>query len=291
MCHNCSKTYSIVNNIPRFVSKDNYSNSFGYQWNIFYKTQLDSYTNKNITRERVYKVTGFNSKIDLTNKNMLEAGSGAGRFTEILAETKANLFTFDFSNAIDANKLNNKNFNNVTFFQSDILKIPFENNYFDYIFCLGVIQHTKYPEETFNSLVRKLKSGGIIFIDIYSKKWHTYLWFKYILRPLTKRIPKEILFIIIKKITPLLIPYTKFLKTIFGRKGQRLSPIVEYSDLGLDKKLNEEWAILDTFDMYSPQYDQPRTISEVNQWFTKLGFKNIKVTYGPNGIIGSAIKK
>ena len=45
-CNNCKKNYSIVNNIPRFVGKNNYSNSFGYQWNIFDKTQLDSYTKK-----------------------------------------------------------------------------------------------------------------------------------------------------------------------------------------------------------------------------------------------------
>lgn len=290
-CDNCAKNFSIVNDIPRFVDKNNYSNSFGYQWNIFDKTQLDSYTKKNISRSRIYEITEFNKSTDLSNKNMLEAGSGAGRFTEILAETKVNLFTFDFSSAIDANKLNNSNFKNITFFQADILEIPFENNYFDYVFCLGVIQHTQHPKKTFDSLVRKLKPGGTIYIDIYSKKWHTYLWLKYILRPITKRIPKETLFKIVKKFTPLFIPYTKFLKSIFGRKAHRLSPIVEYSDLGFDSKLNIEWSILDTFDMYSPQYDQPQSLSEVKRWFTNLGFKNINIKYGPNGVVGSAIKK
>ena len=136
-----------------------------------------------------------------------------------------------------------------------------------------------------------LKPGGTIYIDIYSKKWHTYLWLKYILRPITKRIPKEYLFIIVKKLTPFFIPYTKFLKSIFGTVAHRLSPIVEYSDLGLDSKLNNEWSILDTFDMYSPQYDQPKSLSEVKKWFTNLGFKEINIKYGPNGIIGSAKKK
>ena len=80
---------------------------------------------------------------------MLEADSGAGRFTEILAET-GEFVTFDFSNAIDANKLNNSEFSEYYFFQADILEIPFKDNYFDYVFCLGVIQHTQHPD--FNSL-------------------------------------------------------------------------------------------------------------------------------------------
>jgi hypothetical protein len=34
----------VVDEIPRFVSPDNYATFFGYQWNIHAKTQLDSYT-------------------------------------------------------------------------------------------------------------------------------------------------------------------------------------------------------------------------------------------------------
>ena len=33
-------SFPIINNIPRFVPIDNYSSSFGFQWNIFNKTQL-----------------------------------------------------------------------------------------------------------------------------------------------------------------------------------------------------------------------------------------------------------
>ena len=130
-----------------------------------------------------------------------------------------------------------------------------------------------------------------MYIDVYSKRWHTYLWSKYILRPLTTRLSKELLFKLIIKLTPKLIPITKFLKLIIGKPGMRISPIVEYSDLGLSKELNRDWSILDTFDMYSPKYDLPQSIDEVKKWFNNNNFTEISVAYGPNGIIGSGVKK
>jgi hypothetical protein len=71
-----------------------------------------------------------------------------------------------------------------------------------------------------------------------------------------------------------------------GKIGARLLPIVEYSHLGLPYALNKQWAILDTFDMYSPLYDFPQSIEEVKKWFEDAGFLDIDVTYGSNGIIG-----
>ena len=63
-------------------------------------------------------------------------------------------------------------------------------------------------------------------------------------------------------------------------------PIVEYTDLGLSADVNREWAILDTFDMYSPAHDHPQTISVVKKWFASAGFVDVDVRRGQNGIVG-----
>ncbi len=34
-CAQCANAYPIENGIPRFVGKENYTSSFGYQWNRF----------------------------------------------------------------------------------------------------------------------------------------------------------------------------------------------------------------------------------------------------------------
>ena len=46
-----------------------------------------------------------------------------------------------------------------------------------------------------------------------------------------------------------------------------------------------EWCVLDTFDMFSPQYDQPQKISTIAEWFKKYGMEQVqgsRVLYGNN---------
>ena len=66
----------------------------------------------------------------------------------------------------------------------------------------------------------------------------------------------------------------------------RLSPIVEYSHLGLTPEQNKQWAVLDTFDMYSPAYDLPQDADTVRGWFAAAGFERVEVFNGLNGIVG-----
>jgi len=288
-CPECIKSYPQKNSIFRFVPLNNYSDSFGYQWNKFRETQLDSHTGKSISEDRLSKI--FNWKDDLKDKKVLEAGSGAGRFTEVLVRSAGALYSFDYSSAVEANFINNKSAENLNIFQGDIFKIPFRDNSFDYVLCLGVIQHTPNPREAFMSLKKKLKPGGSIFIDCYALKWHHYLQWKYVLRPLTKRMNQVLLFNIISILSPLMIPAVRLSKSIFGKVGSRIFPIVEYSELLLEKKINRDWSVLDTFDMYSPEHDHPQTLKEVRSWFGDEEFENIEVWYGDNGVVAKADKR
>lgn len=284
LCDLCNSIYPIINEIPRLTELSNYSDSFGYQWNIFEKTQLDSYTKTTISEDRVKIATGWKNLKEVTG-NLLEAGSGAGRFTEILVKTSANIFSFDFSNAVEANYRNNNLAKNLRIFQGDIYSIPFKNQSFDHVFCLGVIQHTPNSEKAFRSLASKVKPGGYLYIDHYALKWHHIFQWKYLFRPITKRMPQKMLFNTISFLVPILIPPIKMLKFFFGRYANRLLPIVEFSHLNLDSEINKQWAILDTFDMYSPEHDHPKSIKTINRWFREIGFDNIEVFYGDNGIV------
>ncbi len=288
-CTNCGAVFPIIDEIPRLVDQSNYSESFGYQWNIHRKTQLDSYSGLPISRDRLYAATGWSDQ-SKAGQRILEAGSGAGRFTEVLVKTGADVFSFDYSRAVDANARNNGAAEKLTIFQGDIFNIPFPDESFDHVLCLGVIQHTPDPKAAFLSLVRKLKPGGTIYIDVYTQSWYHYLQWKYILRPITMHIGQEKLYNIISQLTPVLIPAARFLRKIFGRAGARLVPVVEFSHLGLEPKLNEEWAILDTFDMYSPAHDHPQSKNTVQSWFVEAGLKDVEVWSGDNGIVGKGHK-
>ncbi|MFH1902561.1 MAG: methyltransferase domain-containing protein [Candidatus Omnitrophota bacterium] len=288
VCRACGMHYPVISGIPRFVPTENYAGSFGYQWNIHRKTQLDSYTGLPLSRKRLFAVSQWSE--NLQGQQILEAGSGAGRFTEVLLKTGADVFSFDYSNAVEANLSNNGKQPNLHLFQGDILKIPLAEKSFDKVICLGVLQHTPDPEKAFMSLAKFVKPGGELAIDVYRADVFAYLHWKYVLRPITRRMDKESLYRIVSAIIPHLIPLVAALRRNFGRVGCRIVPIVEYSHLKLSPEINKEWATLDTFDMYSPTYDHPQRISTVNKWFVSTGFIDVDVRHGPNGIVGKGRK-
>jgi 2-polyprenyl-3-methyl-5-hydroxy-6-metoxy-1,4-benzoquinol methylase/uncharacterized protein YbaR (Trm112 family) len=283
-CPGCSASYDVLKGVPRFVPDAQYAGSFGFQWNKFRSTQLDSHTGKPLTANRLFHVTQWPR--DMRGQSVLEAGSGAGRFTEVLLTTGATVYSFDLSSAVDANLDSNGKAANLNLFQGSIYDIPLPEHHFDKVMCLGVLQHTPDPELSFANLARYVKPGGELAVDVYPRRLRSLLAWKYLLRPITKRMPQRTLFRWVERAVDVLLPASIFLRRLAGKFGARLLPIIEYSHLGLSYELNREWAILDTFDMYSPAHDHPRSISRVRSWFLAAGFVDVVVQYGPNGVVG-----
>lgn len=283
-CGGCGASYPVERGIPRFVPATNYAASFGFQWNIHARTQLDSHSGRPISHDRLWAALG--GKADMTAQRVLEAGSGAGRFTEVLMASGADVTTFDYSSAVDANAANQVPSPRLHLFQGDIFNIPLAEASFDTVVCLGVLQHTPDPEAAFISLARYVKPGGQLVVDVYARSAAALLQWKYLLRPVTRRMRKETLYRLIEAVTPPLVPVARVLRKILGRAGARLVPIVEYSHLGLPPALNVQWAILDTFDMYSPAHDHPQSLETVDRWFRAVGFEDVQVRRGPNGVVG-----
>jgi len=205
----------IINGIPRFVSGMNYTDSFGFQWNKFKATQLDSASGLPLTADRFKKTAKWRPE-DLAGKTVLEVGSGAGRFTEILLRLGAKVVSFDYSNAVEANYANNKGKGDLFLFQGDLYRIPFDDNYFDYVFCHGVLQHTPDPVMAYKAIFKKLKAGGTISIDYYRRSWIPNAWStpKYIWRPLTSRMRQDKLLKIIKAYMPFFLPIDTLIRHI-----------------------------------------------------------------------------
>lgn len=168
------QSYPVVDEIPRFVPMQSYADDFGDQWNRFPKTQLDSYSGVDLTESRLRRCFRGNLA-QIEGKRVLEAGSGAGRFTEIFLKYGAQLHSFDMSKAVNANSSNNSASDNLTLVQASIYDIPFEPAAYDYVMCLGVIQHTPSPEESIRHLWAMVKPGGHLVIDHYIFRWRSIL--------------------------------------------------------------------------------------------------------------------
>lgn len=269
--------FEIYNGIPRFCEKSNYVDSFGFQWNKFDQVQLD---NECITlsKDRFFGQTGW-SIDELDSRNILEVGSGAGRFSKVVLEnTNAKLYSVDFSNAVDANLNSNGKIKpeNFYLYQASVYELPFEKYSFDYVFCLGVIQHTPDPDKTIKCLVDMLKPGGKICIDFYLRKgWWTKFNAKYLLRPITTRISHQKLLRFIEIMIPTLINIYDFFHLIRLGVLTRFLPITELKSFPpeLSKSERKELAILDTFDMFSPAFDEPQSMDHVVNLLSSCGIK------------------
>jgi 2-polyprenyl-3-methyl-5-hydroxy-6-metoxy-1,4-benzoquinol methylase len=141
-------TVSIRNFIPRFVTNASYTGSFGELWNRYRSIQIDGENKMNLSAERFYRWTGW-KKDELAGQRILEAGCGAGRFTEVMLAAGADVYAIDMSSAVDACWHTNGPNQNLRVVQTDIYHIPFKRASFDRVFCYGVLQHTPDPKRRF----------------------------------------------------------------------------------------------------------------------------------------------
>ena len=277
-CAGGAHQFPIEDAIPRFVPRENYAASFGYQWNRFKVEQLDSANGTGLSADRWYSETGW-TRDWLKDKWVLDAGCGAGRFLDVAAEGEAQVVGLDISSAIDAARANLGGRQNIHFVQASIYKPPFLPGVFDGCYCIGVVQHTPDPQLAMGTLPRFLRAGGRIAITAYERKPWTLLYGKYLMRPLTKRVDKQKLLSGIKGMMPVLFPLTNvlFRLPLAGRLFMFVIPVANYvHEPRLTAQQRYEWAILDTFDMLSPQYDQPRTQDEIETALASAGIKNLR---------------
>jgi SAM-dependent methyltransferase len=270
-------SFPIVCGIPRISEPSNYTDNFGKQWNAFRLTQIDSAENGlMLSTRRFFAETAWRPD-QLAGRDMLEVGSGAGRFTRVVLEnTRANLYSIDYSSAVEANLETNRDIadGRLQLFQASIYDMPFPDGSFDKIFCFGVLQHTPSFEGSVRELVLKAKTGGEIVVDFYPiRGWWTKLNSKYFLRPLAKRAPHDRLLALVKRNIGWLMAAHKGLTRLKLGALTRFLPVVDLRTLppNLSSEHEREWAVLDTFDMFSPEYDNPQRIAAVAEMFRRNG--------------------
>lgn len=128
----CRKSFFIEKGVPRFVPLNNYATSFGMQWNLFSETQLDSKNGTHISRDRFWEETQWPH--DLRGQKILEVGCGMGRFSEIILKSGAEVYSLDYSTAVDAAQKNLKGNQKHCLVQASLYEMPFPKNHFDKFF-------------------------------------------------------------------------------------------------------------------------------------------------------------
>jgi len=136
-----------------------------------YKTEDNKGTilikgDKNILTSQFKKFIGY-------NKNVLEVGCGTGQISNYFSiGTNNNVVGLDptiESLKLASNFAKNNDIYNVKFVNADIFDDVLKDNFFDFIWCSGVLHHTKNPYNAFQIITKSLKDEGYILIGLYNK--------------------------------------------------------------------------------------------------------------------------
>jgi len=263
ICGKCSKTFPIVDSVPRFVDTDKYVDSFSFEWNRFYDVQMDILNNTDESEKTFLWKTGWKSE-DLKGKLVLDVGVGAGRFADIASRWGAEVVGIDLSFAVDAAYKNIGKRENVHIIQADIFHLPLKKEIFDHMYSIGVLHHTPDTRQAFHSVVPLLKKGGDFAVFLYALGHYHY--FSDLWRKITTRLPIKLMYYVSSIAVPL---YHLHRVPFFGKAAQFLLPTANWPD--------RRWRWLDTFDWYTPKYQWKHTWPEVFQWYKEEGFTDVEL--------------
>jgi len=285
VCTGCGRDYPVVRGVGRFAgSRENYAENFGTQWQLFRTVQVDRLAGHALSESRFVNDTGWDQGW-MRGKLILDAGCGAGRFTDVMAQFGADVVACDLSSAVEACLETSKETRNaapdrgqVTVLQADLTALPFKPGSFDAIHCAGVIQHTHDPEKVMRAMIRYLKPGGRLFYNFYEESpasdWQLI---KRALRLWTPRWRFERLYAFSQILCAVFfLPSLVMSKIPVVRALNRFLPICSVHPAGLPLALQYRMTLLDTVDWYGPVYEIRQSHNKVAEILRDEGLHDVQ---------------
>ncbi len=275
----------IVRGIPRFVATDDYAQAFGLQWNLHAETQLDSRTGADLSRTRLEQCAGMPLE-GFAGLKVLEAGCGAGRFTELLVQAGAFVHAVDLSSAVEANRRNIGAEPNYVVAQADIRALPFAPESFDIVLCLGVLQHTPSPEQSIAALWRMVAPGGLLVIDHYTWTLSRLTKLGPLYRMALKRMSAERARQVTDGLVDVFFPLHWAVRgmPLLQKLLSRVSPCLVYCHVypELTREQHEDWCRLDTYDELTDHYKRLRSVGAIRRALDPLHATDIRCVRAGN---------
>jgi SAM-dependent methyltransferase/uncharacterized protein YbaR (Trm112 family) len=279
-CDACSVPFPIVRGIPRFVGSDKYVGSFSYEWNRWNQVQLDIANGRTESEETFAEKTSF-TPAELKGKLVLDVGCGAGRFLDVASRWGAHVIGIDLSFAVEASQRNVGHRPNVSVIQADVFRLPFRDGTFDAIFSIGVLHHSRDTREAFLQLPQLLKNGGDLAVWLYYYQDEVYNAASDFWRAVLRPFPTSVVY-----------AWSWLLVTLFSSLWAR--PVMSRHPWGHLRRVlpvnthpDRHWRMLDTFDWYSPRYqDKDCSPARVLGWCREGGIRDVQILDFPTSIRG-----
>ena len=107
------------------------------------------------------------------NKNILEVGCGTGQLSIYFAiGSNNNIVGLDSTKEslkLAKDFASKNNISNLYLVNADIFSDVLKDEVFDFVWCNGVLHHTKNPYQGFKIIIKSLKKDGYILVGLYNK--------------------------------------------------------------------------------------------------------------------------
>jgi SAM-dependent methyltransferase len=273
------------------MSANNTAQSFSDKWHknagLAFENTLDP--NSEIFKWIIER-NGFKSGADLraflqNKKRVLDGGCGNGRVTALL-RTHSNPVTtqvvgIDLT-AADVAAENLASFENVEFFEKNLLDDLSDLGKFDFIYCQEVLHHTGDARKGFDNLVNILEDQGEIAIYVYKRKAPAREFVDDYIRDKLKDMDYESAMIQCRQITQLgkalsdqnlklQIPAVDALEIPAGEYDLQRFVYHFFAKIFWNNEFSFEDNAVINYDWYHPQDCTRHTVEEVREWFTGNG--------------------
>lgn len=176
--------YAISNSIPRFVMDKSYNPTWDFKWS---KIDTGKGVNYRIAdkSDRAYEMHDIFDRNNhegkafeyMRGKMVLDIGCGVGQYSyrSLKDYEPSKLVALDLTGGVDIfRKIMLERFpeykSKMLLVQANVFQMPFRNETFDYVFSLGVLQHTGNTREAIKQTVRVLKEKGQINFWVYASE-------------------------------------------------------------------------------------------------------------------------
>lgn len=174
------RTYPVVNGVPIMLLPETFAagqaetrESFSEKWRLapgYREATKPHYVQWYLDRYGFQTVDGLRRFL-APKRRILDAGTGHGRDSELFSRnSQATVFGVDISDGIYNAYRDLGQLANLNLVQADLTRLPFDEQFFDFISCDQVIHHTPDTRHSLSRLVRHLAPGGHIGFYVYKKK-------------------------------------------------------------------------------------------------------------------------
>lgn len=251
---------------------------FGEQWNRF-SEYSGHFASKNLLADMMGPLMSID---DLRGARVAEIGSGSGRIVNMIIESGAEkVLALEPSDAVKALRKNMRPWGDrVEILQARGDALPQRN--FDYVLCIGVMQHVSEPLAVLRAARRALKPGGKYFMWLYAKEGtERYRSIVIPMRAITRRLPGPVLTGLSWSLMVALTGYVQVCKVL------PFLPLAKYSTEVMGK-VSPEARTVTIYDQLNPAWVRYYSRAEVENMMTDAGFTDVR-TYHRHGYSWSVI--